>query len=218
VLFAFPARRLNIARLCQAGRGWVLLNHQRLVGATFAVVSAGAQRVEWRTSQGPLISPPAAARHAFNLGLDHHLSARSGPCASAAGGEQTVCLPVWLAMDLIRLCTGCFHDRRRVKDVPIREHINALRISVIKSRQGGRLVAERTMISELHVFDLKTYYWQEPNRPHPDDPPPPARYFHSADQCERFACYIHRKVAHPSRGRFYRCIWWHGKQPRLSRP
>jgi hypothetical protein len=39
------------------------------------------------------------------------------------------------------------------------------------------------MVSELHIFDLKTYSWDEPIRPSPDQDMPPSRYFHSADPC-----------------------------------
>ncbi|KAL5524836.1 hypothetical protein ACEPAF_9982 [Sanghuangporus sanghuang] len=45
---------------------------------------------------------------------------------------------------------------------------------------GGRLVAERRMVSDLHVFDLETFVWTKVP-PFPGDDIPGARYFHSAD-------------------------------------
>ncbi|KAJ7069634.1 hypothetical protein C8F01DRAFT_521074 [Mycena amicta] len=45
---------------------------------------------------------------------------------------------------------------------------------------GGRLVAERRMVSDLYVFDLKTYHWER-IPPFPEDVVPRARYFHSVD-------------------------------------
>jgi hypothetical protein len=84
--------------------------------------------------------------------------------------------------------SGRLHDRGWVEDVPLREHLHALSYSQLNTPQGGRLVAERTMISALHIFDLKTYYWEEPTRPPPEEEQPPARYFHSADQCESLVC------------------------------
>ena len=49
--------------------------------------------------------------------------------------------------------------------------------------QGGRLVTERRMVSDLYVFDLETFVWSR-LPPHPDDDVPGARYFHSTDACE----------------------------------
>jgi hypothetical protein len=49
--------------------------------------------------------------------------------------------------------------------------------------QGGRLVTERRMVSDLYVFDLATFNWEKiPDFPEDDVPRP--RYFHSADTCE----------------------------------
>jgi hypothetical protein len=42
------------------------------------------------------------------------------------------------------------------------------------------------MVSEMHVFDLKTYHWEDPIYPTPGELLPPARYFHSADPCAKF--------------------------------
>ena len=49
--------------------------------------------------------------------------------------------------------------------------------------QGGRLVTERRMVSDLYVFDLESFVWSR-LPPHPDDDVPGARYFHSTDACE----------------------------------
>ena len=48
--------------------------------------------------------------------------------------------------------------------------------------QGGRLVTERRMVSDLFVFDLESFVWERiPASPEDDIPRP--RYFHSADSC-----------------------------------
>ncbi|KDR82671.1 hypothetical protein GALMADRAFT_220660 [Galerina marginata CBS 339.88] len=45
---------------------------------------------------------------------------------------------------------------------------------------GGRLVTERRMVSDLYVFDLETFVWEQiPS--YSEDDVPRARYFHSAD-------------------------------------
>ncbi|KAF7314500.1 hypothetical protein MKEN_00923000 [Mycena kentingensis (nom. inval.)] len=45
---------------------------------------------------------------------------------------------------------------------------------------GGRLVAERRMVSDLYIFDLESYHWEK-ILPFPEDDIPRARYFHSVD-------------------------------------
>ncbi len=49
--------------------------------------------------------------------------------------------------------------------------------------QGGRLVTERRMVTDMYVFDLKTLIWEKIVAP-ADDSTPAQRYFHSADSCE----------------------------------
>jgi hypothetical protein len=49
--------------------------------------------------------------------------------------------------------------------------------------QGGRLVTERRMVTDMYVFDLKTLVWEKIVAP-TDDSTPAQRYFHSADSCE----------------------------------
>jgi len=49
--------------------------------------------------------------------------------------------------------------------------------------QGGRLVVERRMLSDLYVFDLQTHTWDK-LEPAADSSVPGPRYFHSADSCE----------------------------------
>lgn len=48
--------------------------------------------------------------------------------------------------------------------------------------QGGRLVAERRMVSDLYVFDLEAFVWERIPA-FPEDDIPRARYFHSTDAC-----------------------------------
>ncbi|GJE98292.1 galactose oxidase [Phanerochaete sordida] len=45
---------------------------------------------------------------------------------------------------------------------------------------GGRLVAERKMVSDIYMFDLETLRWEKIVQS-PEDDVPQARYFHSAD-------------------------------------
>ena len=49
--------------------------------------------------------------------------------------------------------------------------------------KGGRLVAERKMVSDIYMFDLETLRWEKIEQS-PEDDIPQARYFHSADACE----------------------------------
>lgn len=49
--------------------------------------------------------------------------------------------------------------------------------------QGGRLVTERRMVSDIYEFDMHTFNWEKIT-PFPEDDTPDARYFHSADACE----------------------------------
>ena len=48
--------------------------------------------------------------------------------------------------------------------------------------QGGRLVTERKMVSDLYMFDLETFQWERIPAS-PQDDVPRARYFHSTDAC-----------------------------------
>lgn len=49
--------------------------------------------------------------------------------------------------------------------------------------KGGRLVAERRMVTDIYMFDIETFTWEKiPQAPDPDQPR--ARYFHSTDACE----------------------------------
>ncbi|EJC99052.1 galactose oxidase [Fomitiporia mediterranea MF3/22] len=50
---------------------------------------------------------------------------------------------------------------------------------------GGRLVAERRMVSDLYVFDLETFVWTKVP-PFAGDDVPGARYFHSADSWQNY--------------------------------
>lgn len=52
----------------------------------------------------------------------------------------------------------------------------------LTERQGGRLVTERRMVSDLYVFDLDTFRWERLPAS-PQDDVPRARYFHSTDAC-----------------------------------
>lgn len=49
--------------------------------------------------------------------------------------------------------------------------------------QGGRLVAERRMVTDIYMFDIETFTWEK-IPPNPDSDQPRARYFHSTDACE----------------------------------
>jgi len=49
--------------------------------------------------------------------------------------------------------------------------------------QGGRLVAERRMVTDIYMFDIETSTWEKIPQS-PDSDQPRARYFHSTDACE----------------------------------
>lgn len=48
--------------------------------------------------------------------------------------------------------------------------------------QGGRLVTERRMVSDMYIFDLESFAWEK-FTPSLEDEVPGPRYFHSADIC-----------------------------------
>lgn len=56
-------------------------------------------------------------------------------------------------------------------------------LSVVQVGQGGRLVTERRMTSDLYMFDLETFEWEYIQPSSEDDIPRP-RYFHSTDTCK----------------------------------
>jgi hypothetical protein len=49
--------------------------------------------------------------------------------------------------------------------------------------KGGRLVAERRMVTDIYMFDIETFTWEKIPQ-NPDSDQPRARYFHSTDACE----------------------------------
>ncbi|TCD70532.1 hypothetical protein EIP91_002878 [Steccherinum ochraceum] len=71
--------------------------------------------------------------------------------------------------------------RRTTGDVPPK--LVGASTTVVGSKMylyGGRLVAERRMVSDIYIFDLETFVWEKLAQPQEDDVPQP-RYFHSAD-------------------------------------
>src|ERR1700730_2718971 len=56
------------------------------------------------------------------------------------------------------------------------------RLQSYPASQGGRLVTERRMVTDMYVFGLKTLVWEKVVAP-ADDCTPAQRYFHSADSC-----------------------------------
>lgn len=58
--------------------------------------------------------------------------------------------------------------------------------------QGGRLVSERKMVSDIYMFDLESFRWEKIAQSSEDDIPQ-ARYFHSADTCT----FLSRRVSVP---------------------
>ncbi|KAJ3747105.1 hypothetical protein DFH05DRAFT_1414266 [Lentinula detonsa] len=76
------------------------------------------------------------------------------------------------------LTTSC---RKTTGDVPAK--LVGASTTVVGSKVylfGGRLVAERRMVSDLYAFDLETCVWQKIT-PFPEDDIPKPRYFHSSD-------------------------------------
>ncbi|KAH7885282.1 hypothetical protein F5I97DRAFT_1928681 [Phlebopus sp. FC_14] len=79
------------------------------------------------------------------------------------------------------LTTFC---RKTTGDVPAK--LVGASTTVVGSKMylfGGRLVAERRMVSDLYVFDLATFIWEKLS-PFPEDEVPEPRYFHSAETCK----------------------------------
>ncbi|CAL1713142.1 unnamed protein product [Somion occarium] len=71
--------------------------------------------------------------------------------------------------------------RRTTGDVPPK--LVGASTTVVGSKlylYGGRLVAERRMVSDIYMFDLDSFKWEKLQQS-PDDDIPQARYFHSAD-------------------------------------
>lgn len=54
---------------------------------------------------------------------------------------------------------------------------------LIRLVQGGRLVAERRMVTDIYMFDIETFTWEKISQASDSDHPR-ARYFHSTDVCE----------------------------------
>ena len=81
--------------------------------------------------------------------------------------------------------TGCIHHRGGVQSVSIRESLQLAPATLAyhRTRQGGRLVTERRMVSDLYIFDLETFIWKKVTPFEEDDVPEP-RYFHSAEPCK----------------------------------
>ncbi|KIM43316.1 hypothetical protein M413DRAFT_69557 [Hebeloma cylindrosporum] len=76
------------------------------------------------------------------------------------------------------LTTFC---RKTTGDVPAK--LVGASTTVVGSKMylfGGRLVAERRMVSDLYVFDLESFVWERIPT-YSEDDVPRARYFHSAD-------------------------------------
>lgn len=57
-----------------------------------------------------------------------------------------------------------------------------------QTAQGGRLVSERRMVSDIYMFDLESFNWERLPQSAEDDIPQ-ARYFHSADACA-YMCFF----------------------------
>lgn len=82
---------------------------------------------------------------------------------------------------------GCLDDCSGIKNVSFCELIalTSQRMHILIQVQGGRLVTERKMVSDMYVFDLETFIWER-LLPVPGDEVPGARYFHSADTCKAY--------------------------------
>ncbi|KAI0070397.1 regulatory protein ral2 [Panus rudis PR-1116 ss-1] len=71
--------------------------------------------------------------------------------------------------------------RRTTGDVPPK--LVGASTTVVGSKMylyGGRLVAERRMVSDIYMFDLESFKWEKVQQS-PEEDIPQARYFHSAD-------------------------------------
>lgn len=59
--------------------------------------------------------------------------------------------------------------------------------------KGGRSVNERRIVSDLYVFDMETFVWEQISN-EPEEYVPPPRYFHSADACMIHPFYNHEPL------------------------
>ena len=85
-----------------------------------------------------------------------------------------------------RLCfTGRIDHRGGRQGLPLcmPSCLSFPQLQAYSTYQGGRLVTERRMVTDMYVFDLKTLVWERVVAPS-DDCTPAQRYFHSADSCE----------------------------------
>lgn len=105
---------------------------------------------------------------------------RNSSCVSSPSAP---CIPPSIS----HFCfTGRIDHRGRRQGLPLRGHsfLSFLRfLQSYTTSQGGRLVTERRMVTDMYVFDLKTLIWEKVAAPS-DDCTPAQRYFHSADSCE----------------------------------
>ena len=79
--------------------------------------------------------------------------------------------------------------------------------------QGGRLVTERRMVTDMYVFGLNTLVWEKVAAPS-DDCTPAQRYFHSADSCEYRRPGLLSHLTIPHREPISRHLRWHGLEAR----
>ena len=80
---------------------------------------------------------------------------------------------------------GRIYHRRRFQDLSIcraqsRHQTNSDTSHLV---QGGRLVAERRMVTDIYMFDIETFTWEKVPQG-ADSDQPRARYFHSTDACK----------------------------------
>lgn len=115
----------------------------------------------------------------------HSISDLTTYCRKTSGDvpAKLVVSPSHFLLPLLTHFTGCIHHRRRFENVSFCEtQILPSPFSLLIVPQGGRLVTERRMVSDLYIFDLDTFTWEK-TTPFPEDDVPEPRYFHSAETC-----------------------------------
>jgi Galactose oxidase, central domain len=121
----------------------------------------------------------------------HSVSAELATIARKAKGTVPPKLVVSFTPTLMRvrhtdLLLGRVHDRRRGQNVSVcglySSGLSAAQFDT-HTLQGGRLVVEHRMLSDLYVFDIQTFTWTKLEPPSHTAVPSP-RYFHSSDTCK----------------------------------
>ena len=127
-----------------------------------------------------------ASSHAFRLRshyfLPKNIRRRSSETRRAYHCIRSVCYSFHFSSLLYRAHRPPWSETRSISTWALFSSFPRL-LQSYSTSQGGRLVTERRMVTDMYVFDLKTLVWEKAAAPS-DDSTPAQRYFHSADSCE----------------------------------